>query len=266
MLILNFISIVIFTIDACILACDKHKHLATVLLMSFLTTFGGGAIIRDIIIIKRIPSCILSPLDVLVWFVSAWIVIIIYHFDKSHIFTHNKFIQIRYLFDKLGTGTFIVLGIFTGLSYNLTPAETILCGIAPGVGGGILAKFLYISPYDVFLTKKRDFSLCSIVSVIMFVISTYIENKVILSLLATLLTILVYELTDILSVVLKNSVDICMNIYRNTTLYRNNMQCTTPIFSPNFLYVVPNNSKPRNRHFKFARYVSRFGKYRYVIG
>ena len=141
--ILEMIGTLSFAVSGCILAMEKDCDLFGVIVLGCTTAIGGG-IIRDLILGIHPPMAFQNPIYAIVAIITSIIIFILFYFNKA---TIQKYIQkldyVDLVFDSIGLGIFVVVGINTSMSHF--PENTFLIlftGLITSVGGGVLRDVL----------------------------------------------------------------------------------------------------------------------------
>ena len=161
--IIEIIGVVSFGISGAIMAIDKENDIVGVLLLSLITTFGGG-FMRDVIL-GQTPVFFESYLLVAVTAASSLLTFFLAMIFKNHYVKNEAFINsINNYFDAAGLGVFVVSGVKICLSYGQTnPFLIILMGILSGTGGSVLRDVIMCEvPY---VLRKRIYILAAFAGV-----------------------------------------------------------------------------------------------------
>ena len=128
-----FLGLISFAMSGAFAAMEKRLDPFGVLIISFITSVGGGTI-RDLLL--DIPVFWLNDLfSCLVIFVSC----IFSMFIKT---MHRNFKVALFIFDSFGLGLFTIIGIQKWLSAGLHPIICLALGTITGCFGGILRDIL----------------------------------------------------------------------------------------------------------------------------
>lgn len=137
--ILEMLGTLSFAVSGCILAMEKDCDLFGVIVLGCITAIGGG-IIRDLMLGIHPPMAFQNPVYAIVAIITSLIIFTLFYRNQT---TVQKYIQrlnyVDLLFDSIGLGIFVVVGIDTAISHF--PANTFLIlftGLITGVGGGVL--------------------------------------------------------------------------------------------------------------------------------
>lgn len=143
--IMELIGTIAFACSGAMVAMQRRLDLLGVVLLAFVTSFGGG-VCRDILIQQTPPAFFMNPDQayLVIWLSLTMFVIFKMQWnDYLHLRTkaYNDFMNIL---DAIGLGVFTVTGINKGLSAGFEeyiPFCAFL-GVLTGVGGGILRDIL----------------------------------------------------------------------------------------------------------------------------
>lgn len=136
--IIEIIGIISFSISGAVVAIDKEMDLVGVVIMSALTSFGGG-IMRDLII-GRTPLFFTSmPVQICISLATAVAVFVFARVRaRWYIKNEEKVMRINNYIDALGLGAFAVSGVrMCLLGYaDKSAFMAIMMGVLTAVGGG----------------------------------------------------------------------------------------------------------------------------------
>ncbi|GHV47731.1 hypothetical protein FACS189499_05740 [Clostridia bacterium] len=114
------------------------------------TTFFGGAFLRDILTLHKMPAILGSPHEIIAVALFAVILTIMFAYSKSRIENMNsKIPQLSWilkkgivLLDSLGILAFAVIGVDKAIEVDSTYIITVACGFYTACGGGIIAALI----------------------------------------------------------------------------------------------------------------------------
>ncbi|GHU39581.1 hypothetical protein FACS1894105_14340 [Clostridia bacterium] len=118
------------------------------LLSGLLTTFGGGALLRDILTLGTVPKILGSIGEIVAVAVFAALLILAFTYDKPFRAIRDKPTLAAVLkkalvaADSLGVLAFVAIGYQRGMEINGSVVIAIMCGFYTACGGGILALVL----------------------------------------------------------------------------------------------------------------------------
>ena len=161
--IIEIIGVVSFGISGAIVAIDKENDIVGVLVLSLITTYGGG-FMRDVIL-GQTPIFFESYLLVTVTAISALSTFFLAMIFKNHYVKHEAFINsVNNYFDALGLGVFVVSGVKLCIELGCTnPFLIVVMGVLSGTGGSILRDVIVREvPY---VLRKRIYILAALAGV-----------------------------------------------------------------------------------------------------
>lgn len=195
-MLLNLLSVIIFSLDASLNSSKKPRSCAETILIALVTTFGGGAIIRDIVILHELPGCLNDTSDIIVCIIVSVLSYMMRVLNLHNIFYYSTISKIRYVMDKLGIATFITAGLLKGLSYGTPYLLTILCGVAPGIGGGTIAKAIYESPYYALKSRIKEIICAFLISSFTYPLAISVKNERILIIYSFIIALFAFFFVD----------------------------------------------------------------------
>lgn len=128
--VMGAVGVVSFAISGAFTALKKKMDLFGVLLLAFVTSFGGG-LLRDLIIGRTPPSFLENSL-------YLYIVLIVTTLSTTFVGFVLKHMNIITFFDTIGLGIFTALGTFEGYNAGFNFAGCILTGFLSATAGGML--------------------------------------------------------------------------------------------------------------------------------
>lgn len=161
---LSFISIIdilgsfSFAAAGAFAAMDKKLDPFGVLIISFVTAFGGGTI-RDLLI-GDVPVAWLSNAPIIYVILIGAIACM---FFGGYL---KKLDKMLFLFDALGLGLFTMIGIQKGIEHGFSPGICIALGTITGSFGGVLRDVLLNNVPLIF--QKEIYASASILGGIVF--------------------------------------------------------------------------------------------------
>lgn len=158
------------------------------LLTAFWMAFGGG-IIRDIMLLQRIPVVLTFEClpDVIIAELSAGIYYVI-HRDAPLNRTAKGLVG---FFDASSLGTFISIGIEASLTSGFPPCLAWFSGVVTALGGGILTDFLCGTPIPKILKSNISYRVITIIGCIFYSYSRPYNNEKNIQIIVILYTLLV---------------------------------------------------------------------------
>lgn len=132
---LDLISTMIFAFVGASVAVRLRLNFIAVFLSAMLPATGGGTV-REFFLGSDTLFWIVTPSYLLV-VLAAIIVAVLMKSNKS------LPIYVSQLLDSLGTGVFILVGIFAASESGCSPVFVFLFGVITGIGGGIMRELLF---------------------------------------------------------------------------------------------------------------------------
>ena len=141
--ILEILGILSFAVSGSILAMEKECDLFGVIVLGCITSIGGG-LIRDVILGIHPPMAFQDPIYAIVSIITSLFTFIVFYKNQTTVQKYIKKLDyVNLLFDSIGLGIFVVVGINTAIQYGSTNTFLILfTGLITGVGGGILRDMM----------------------------------------------------------------------------------------------------------------------------
>ncbi len=160
--IIEIIGVIAFSISGSMVAIRRKTDLFGVILLSIITTLGGG-LTRDVILSFSPPAFFSMKSYILI---STIIAILVFIFARkfSHTYLENelKIEHINDIFDALGLGIFAVMGVKVAFDHGHTNDALICitCGLLTGICGGMLRDIL--TNYTPFVLVKRIYAIAAL--------------------------------------------------------------------------------------------------------
>lgn len=160
--VIEVIGVIAFSISGSMVAIRRKTDLFGVILLSIITTLGGG-LTRDVILSFSPPGFFSMKSYILL---SAIIAVIVFLFARkfSHTYLENelKIEHINDVFDAVGLGIFVVMGVKVAFDHGHTNDAliSITCGLLTGICGGMLRDIL--TNYTPFVLVKRIYALAAL--------------------------------------------------------------------------------------------------------
>ena len=171
--ILEHIGVIVFAISGAIVAIDRETDIFGVIILSYVTAFGGG-IMRDVIL-GATPAFFTSYTEILVCFLTALAVILFAVISRHRFVKDERFLNsVNNYIDAIGVGVFSVSGVKIAIALGYTaPIIAIFMGVISSVGGGMLRDVLL---RDIpFVLRKRVYAIASIIGASLYFLLWYIE-------------------------------------------------------------------------------------------
>ena len=190
--IMEIIGTVAFAVSGALVGIGASLDIFGVCFVGTVTAVGGG-ILRDIFIGAVPPKALANPTACLIAIVISVLVFVIAYIK------HKKFGELREriehinnFFDAIGLAAFSVMGAeiaYVG-GYEDNAFIVIILGMITGIGGGIFRDILTNTTPFVF--KKHIYALAAILgSATYYLLSEYLQNKILPSIIAMVLVIAV---------------------------------------------------------------------------
>ncbi len=160
--IIEIIGVIAFSISGAMVAIRRKTDLFGVILLAILTAFGGG-LTRDVIF-SFSPPAIFGMKSYLL--ISLVVAVIVFLFARkfSHTYLENelKIEQINDIFDALGLGIFVIIGVKVALEqgHSSDALICITCGLLTGICGGMLRDVL--TNNTPFVLVKRIYAIAAL--------------------------------------------------------------------------------------------------------
>lgn len=168
--VIEVIGVIAFSISGSMVAIRRKTDLFGVILLSIITTLGGG-LTRDVILSFSPPGFFSMKSYILL---SAIIAVIVFLFARkfSHTYLENelKIEHINDVFDAVGLGIFVVMGVKVAFDHGHTNDAliSITCGLLTGICGGMLRDIL--TNYTPFVLVKRIYALAALAGSLVYYI------------------------------------------------------------------------------------------------
>lgn len=161
--IIEILGVLAFSVSGAMVAIRRKTDLFGVILLSIITTLGGG-LTRDVIF-SFSPPAFFSMKSYLL--ISAIVAVVVFLFARkfSNTYLENelKIEHINDIFDALGLGAFVVIGVKAAFEHGYTNHAfiCITCGLITGICGGMLRDVLTNS--TPFVLIKRIYAVAAII-------------------------------------------------------------------------------------------------------
>ena len=197
--IIDILGTIAFAISGVLVAMDKKLDVFGVLIIAFVTAFGGGTL-RDLLIGIRPVGWLNAPLHLLIIGITVLLAIV---FVKQLKYVRKSL----FLFDTIGIGLYTMVGIEKGLAADLSPVMCIALGTITACFGGVIRDIL-CNEIPVIFRKEIYATVCILGGLVYFLLIQFpIDNTIPYSL--AILTIIIMR---VLAVRFKISLP---NIYRD---------------------------------------------------
>lgn len=184
---IEIIGTAAFSVAGAFAAKEKKLDVFGVFIIAFITALGGGTL-RDILIGKVPVSWMLDLSSSIVVFITTIIVLIF----KSEIKNYHKTLL---FFDAIGLGFFTVVGIQTGIAFEMNPVICIALGTITACFGGVIRDVSLSNIPLVF--QKEIYATTCILGGIIFFILVKLEMPLMLSKVACLVSVVLFRLLSV---------------------------------------------------------------------
>ena len=134
----------------------KHQNRLSFVIAAVLTTFGGGAFVRDMLLIGIVPDVLVDKTEL---YICITIAILLQKESLrspttfSIISKSSTFQTAMLIADALGCGSYLTAGINKGMLYGLPSPLCVAAGVFPAIGGGMISLIWVGVPVKKSLTK-----------------------------------------------------------------------------------------------------------------
>ncbi len=159
---IEIIGVIAFSISGSMVAIRRKTDLFGVILLSIITTLGGG-LTRDVILSFSPPAFFNMKSYILISTIIAILVFLFARkFSNTYLENELKIEHINDIFDALGLGIFAVMGVKVAFDHGHTDDALICitCGLLTGICGGMLRDIL--TNYTPFVLVKRIYALAAL--------------------------------------------------------------------------------------------------------
>ena len=188
---LDILGTIAFAISGVLVAMHKRMDPFGVLIIAFVTAVGGGTL-RDIMVG-------VTPVS---WMRNITFVYVIIGSTVFSVIFRNQLKHLRrslFLFDTLGIGLYMVVGIETGLVANLHPLICIALGTMTACFGGVIRDIL-CNEIPVIFRKEIYATACIIGGFTYFLLKEFLQDQNYLFIIAGLVVILIRLLAVIFKI------------------------------------------------------------------
>ncbi len=138
------IGIVAFAVSGAMVAIEKRTDPFGAIVLAVITATGGG-MLRDITLGILPPKMFRDPTYVVIATITALIVFLIAYLSKDTYQKNSALLDsINNIFDALGLGIFVVIGVQTAIDYGFIDNGflVIFIGVITGIGGGFMRDII----------------------------------------------------------------------------------------------------------------------------
>lgn len=183
---LDQIGIFTFAISGARLALSKKFDLFGALFIAGITAVGGGTL-RDILLNQ--PVFWLQNSTPLLTIISGVVITIIF---RKKIVTINRPL---FIFDTIGLGVFVVIGLQKALEAHLEPIQAIIIGTITAIFGGVFRDILTNEIPLIF--RKEMYATTCILGGIFYLVIGYLQALSWVTIISTVLFVIVLRIVAI---------------------------------------------------------------------
>lgn len=141
----NYAGDAAFCAGGTLAAVRERKSPIIALLSAIFTTFGGGAILRDMLTLGAVPKILGSPGEIAAVAVFAALLMLVFTNDRPFRAIRKRptlaaaLKKTLVVADSLGVLAFVKIGYERGIEFDGSIVIAVICGFYTACGGGILA-------------------------------------------------------------------------------------------------------------------------------
>lgn len=185
--VIEIIGTAAFSIAGAFAAKEKKLDVFGVFIIAFITALGGGTL-RDILIGKVPVSWMLDLSSTIVVLITAILVLIF----KSEIKNYHKTLL---FFDAIGLGFFTVVGIQTGIEFEMNPVICVALGTITACFGGVIRDVSLSNIPLVF--QKEIYATTCIFGGLIFFILLKLNAPIIVSKVSCLVSVVLFRMLSV---------------------------------------------------------------------
>ena len=196
---MEYLGVIAFAISGALVSIEKETDVFGVLVLAFITSFGGG-VIRDLILGLPVPGFFTKSYmpAILICFVTVVIVVVFAMCFKRVFLEKEGFIStINNYIDAVGLGAFTVSGVKLAISVGHSePFIAIMMGLIACIGGGMIRDVcLGTIP---FVLRKRIYAIAALSGAAVYYLLWYLNvGEAIAMIVGALTTILIRVLATV---------------------------------------------------------------------
>lgn len=137
----NLAGVIAFAIGGARNVRSVHGNVFACMAGALITTFGGGMLFRDLIILRTIPAVFSNYIDVSIA-IAVSLIVLLNKKLSNLVMRGRRFEALITLLDAFGLGAFICCGVDKGFAHQLADSAVLLCGILTGIGGGVISSIV----------------------------------------------------------------------------------------------------------------------------
>lgn len=184
--VLDQIGILTFAISGARLALSKRLDPFGALFLAGVTAIGGGTL-RDILLDK--PVFWLTDTTPLLTILLGVAITILF---RKKIVTLNRTL---FIFDTIGLGVFVAIGLQKAMEANLPPVQAILIGTITAIFGGVIRDIL--SNEIPLIFRKEMYATACIIGGIFYILMGYLNSPLWVTLVSTMLVVIVFRILSL---------------------------------------------------------------------
>lgn len=220
----NICGLVSFSI-AGLITGRSHRNRFSFVIAAVLTTFAGGAFLRDILLLGIVPAALNDRTEL---YICIAIAVILQHKSLENpsefiaITNSSAFRVAMIIADGLGCGSYLTSGINKGIMFGLPFPLCVAAGIFPAVGGGIFAQIWVGVPIWKAITKDPVYKVMVIIlSTRYYQLIKMGSNAVIAQTCIIIATMLLCILRALTEYFIHNSDELCRRFatIQNTSMF-----------------------------------------------
>ena len=198
-MIMEHLGVIAFAISGALVAIEKETDVFGVLVLAFITSFGGG-VIRDLILDLPTPG-FFTPAYVpaIITCLITVVIVIVFAACFKRIFLEKEgFINtINNYIDAVGLGAFTVAGVKLAISVGQTaPFIAIMMGMIACIGGGMIRDIMLGT--IPFVLRKRIYAIAALAGAGVYYLLWYLNvDEAIAMVVGALTTILIRVLATV---------------------------------------------------------------------
>jgi len=163
---IDIIGTVAFALSGFIIAAREKLDLLGILVVTYITAFGGG-VIRDLLVDRR-PFIFSETYPITVVFITI-IVAFLFNLHNHTKLTNNYIFRIS---DSMGLALFAYTGATIGLQYNFNFGGVVFLSFLTAVGGGII-RDLILNKVPFILTNDFYGTVAILIGILMWILTYF---------------------------------------------------------------------------------------------
>ncbi len=160
--------------------------------------FGGGGIIRDLILGITPPNVFRNYIYVTISILTSCILFLIIYIKNEILSSRfmEQYEQVMILFDAIGLGIFTTVGINTAINMGIEHNIFLLTfvGVVTGIGGGMMRDIMAgVTP---FVLVKHVYASASIIGAIIYIVSIKLNINNVFSMVFSSLIVIIIRIAS----------------------------------------------------------------------